>query len=196
LKILNVGYRSINCFLLITSKAKLLVDVGWPGGMQELKWSIAQNGFSVKDVTHVLVTHYHMDHGAIAQELKDKGAKLIVMETQQEHLNDQKKFIKPPLMFREIKDEDNIHLAFKDSRVFLKQLGLDGEIIPTTGHGADHVTLVLDEGTAFTGDLPPENGSPPNSEAFKDWQRLRAMKVKRVYPAHGSYDLPFPAEQP
>jgi glyoxylase-like metal-dependent hydrolase (beta-lactamase superfamily II) len=43
--------------------------------MQELKWSMAQQGYSVKDVTHVLVTHYHMDHGAIAQEMKDKGAK-------------------------------------------------------------------------------------------------------------------------
>jgi glyoxylase-like metal-dependent hydrolase (beta-lactamase superfamily II) len=59
--------------------------------MQELKWSLAQNGFSVKEVTHVLVTHYNMDHGAIAQEMKDKGAKLIVMESQREHLNTQKK---------------------------------------------------------------------------------------------------------
>jgi endoribonuclease LACTB2 len=79
LKIINVGYRSVNCYLLITEKAKLLIDVGWPGEMQELKWSLAQNGFSVKEVTHVLVTHHHMDHGAIAQEMKGKGAKLIVM---------------------------------------------------------------------------------------------------------------------
>ncbi len=45
------------------------------GGMQEFKWSTAKEGLSVKDMTHVLVTHYHMDHGAIAQEMKDKGAK-------------------------------------------------------------------------------------------------------------------------
>jgi endoribonuclease LACTB2 len=105
LKILNVGYRSVNCFLLIADKAKLLVDLGWPGGMQELKWSIAQQGFSVKDVTHVLVTHYHMDHGAIAQEMKDKGAKLIVLETQRNHLNDQKTFIKPPLIYHPIETD-------------------------------------------------------------------------------------------
>jgi hypothetical protein len=29
-----------------------------------------------------------MDHGVIAQEMKDKGAKLIVMENQIEHLKD------------------------------------------------------------------------------------------------------------
>jgi glyoxylase-like metal-dependent hydrolase (beta-lactamase superfamily II) len=59
-KIFNVGYRSVNCYLLVTGRAKLLVDVGWPGGMRELKWSLAGQGFSVKDVNYVLVTHYHM----------------------------------------------------------------------------------------------------------------------------------------
>jgi glyoxylase-like metal-dependent hydrolase (beta-lactamase superfamily II) len=91
LKILNVGYRSVNCYLIVTEKAKLLIDVGWPSGMQELKWSMAKEGYSVKDVTHVLVTHYHMDHGGIAGEMKDKGAKLIVMESQKAYLNDQKR---------------------------------------------------------------------------------------------------------
>ncbi len=186
-----MGYWSVNCYLLVTDKAKLIVDVGWPGGMRELKWSLAGQGFSVKDVTHVLITHYHVDHGAIAQEVKDKGAKLIAMESQKEQLNTQKKFVKPPMVFHEIKSEGNIELAFRDSRVFLKTLGINGEIISTTGHCVDHVTLVLDEGIAFTGDFPSENGSPEGSEAFKDWQRLRAMNVKRFYPAHGPYDLPL-----
>lgn len=191
MKIINVGYRSVNCYLIVTEKAKLLIDVGWPGGMAELKCSMAQNGFSVKQVTHVLVTHYHMDHGALAQEMKTKGAKLIVMENQKTHLNTQKKFIKPPLVYHEISNNDNLELAQKDSRAFLKNIGLDGEIIATPGHGPDHVTLVLDMGIAFTGDLPPENASPPDSDAIRDWQRLHLMNVKRIYPAHGNYNLPL-----
>lgn len=191
MKILNVGYRSVNCFLIVTEKAKLLNDEGWPGGMAELKSSMAQQGYQVKEITHVLVTHYHMDHGAIAQEMKDKGAKLIVMENQKTHLNDQKRFIKPPAVYHEVRAEGNFELAFKDSRAFLKTLGLEGEIIPTPGHGPDHVTLVLDSGIAFTGDLPPLNASPPESDAFRDWQRLRALGVRRLYPAHGLFDLPF-----
>ncbi len=186
-----MGYRSVNCYLIFTEKAKLLIDVGWPGGMQELKWSLATHRLSVKDVTHVLVTHYHMDHGAIAQEMKDKGAKLIVMESQVEHLNAQKKFIKPPQVFHEIKTNDNIVLSFRESRIFLKSLNIDGEITSTAGHSQDHITLVIDEGIAFTGDLPPENGSPEGSESSKNWRQLRAMKVTRIYPAHGPYDLPL-----
>ena len=180
MKILNVGYRSVNCYLLITKKAKLLIDVGWPGGMRELKWSLAQAGFSVKDVTHVLITHYHLDHGAIAQEMKNKGAKLIVMESQREYLNIQKKFIKLPLIFREIIKEGNIDLMFGNSRAFLRTLEIDGEIISTPGHSQDHISLVPDLGITFTGDLPPENCSPEGSNLFKDWQRLRTMNVTRT----------------
>ncbi len=191
MKIVNVGYRSVNCYLIVTEKAKLLNDVGWPGGMAELKSSMVPEGYAVKDVTHVLVTHYHMDHGAIAQEMKTKGAKLVVLENQKAHLNDQKRFIKPPQVYHEITLDGNLDLALKDSRAFLKTLGIDGEIIPTPGHGPDHVTLVLDEGIAFTGDLPPENASPPDSDAYQDWQRLHALGVKRLYPAHGLYDLPL-----
>jgi endoribonuclease LACTB2 len=184
MKIVNVGYRSVNCYLLITEKAKLLIDVGWPGGMAELKSSMAREGYAVKDVTHVLVTHYHMDHGAIAQEMKTKGAKLIVLENQKAHLNEQKRFIKPPQVYHEISLDGNLDLVFKDSRTFLKTLGIEGEIIATPSHAPDHVTLVLDEGIAFTGDLPPETASPPDSDAYRDWQQLRAHKVRRVYPAH------------
>jgi len=190
-EIINVGYRSVNCYLIITEKAKLLIDVGWPGGMPELKGSMAKKGLSVKAVSHVLVTHYHMDHGAIAQEVKDKGAKLIVMESQKDSLNLQKKFIKPPAVFHEIKEDGNIILKFSESRAFLEKLGIKGEIIPTTGHGPDHVTLVLDEGIAFTGDLPPESAAEEGSDACNDWKRLRAMNVKRVFPAHGIENIPL-----
>ena len=166
------------------------MDVGWPGGMQDLKWSFASEGLSVKEVTHVLVTHYHIDHGAIAQEMKDKGAKLIVLESQREYLNLQKMLVQRTSIFHEINPNDNVDLTFRESRVFLKTLSINGEIIATTGHSPDHVTLVLDEGIAFTGDLPSENASPEGSVAFENWQRLRSMNVRKIYPAHGQpYDL-------
>jgi endoribonuclease LACTB2 len=189
LDILNVGYRSVNCYLLITNKAELLVDVGWPNGMSELKKSMALQGMSVKDVTHVLMTHYHIDHAGIAQELKDKGARLIIMENQKDHLNDLKKYLRPPMVFHEIKNDGNIELRFIESRDFLREMEIFGEIVPTPGHGPDHVTLVLDEGIAFIGDLPPEYAAEEGSAAFDDWKRLRSMNVKRIFPAHGNFDI-------
>ena len=189
MEISNVGYRSVNCYLIITGHATLLNDVGWPNGMPELKSAMAAKGRSVKDVTHVLNTHYHIDHAGITQEVKDKGAKLIVMENQEGHLNDLKRYLRPPMVFHDIRMDGNIPLRFDQSRSFLKGLGIEGEIIPTPGHGPDHVTLVLDVGVAFTGDLPPENASAPGTPEHSDWRRLRGMGIKRVYPAHGDFDI-------
>ncbi|OPY31734.1 MAG: Hydroxyacylglutathione hydrolase [Methanomassiliicoccales archaeon PtaU1.Bin124] len=185
MEILNVGYRSVNCYLLSAGSHVLLIDSGWPGGMAELKRSIACQGRSVKQITHQLMTHYHIDHAGIAQELKDKGARLIVMENQKDHLNDLKAYLRPPMVFHEIGHEGNIDLSFEGSRAFLAGIGIYGEIIPTPGHGPDHVTLVLDEGVAFTGDLPPPNGVEEGSVAADDWHRLRSLGVRIVYPAHG-----------
>ena len=93
------------------------------------------------------------------------------------------------MVYHPIKEEGNFVLKLLESRVFLRELGINGEIVATPGHGEDHVTLVLDEGIAFTGDLPPRNGSPEGSEAAHDGGRLRSMKVNSVYPAHGVYPL-------
>ena len=57
------------------------------------------------------------------------------------------------MSLHEIKNEGNIELAVKSSRVFLKMIEIDGEIISTQGHSTDHVSLILDQGIAFTGDF-------------------------------------------
>ena len=46
-------------------------------------------------------------------------------------------------------------LSNKDSRAFLAALGIDGEIVSTPSHSEDSITLVLDSGDCFVGDLEP-----------------------------------------
>ena len=99
---------------------------------------------------------------------EEQSAKLIVLESPREDRNAQKKFIKSPLVFHEIGNEDNIHLAFKSGRFFLKALVIDWETISTTGHCPDYVTLVLDEGIT--------QGRPPTHEWFpKEVGRLERL---------------------
>jgi glyoxylase-like metal-dependent hydrolase (beta-lactamase superfamily II) len=49
------------------------------------------------------------------------------------------------------------------------------------------VTLVLDEGIAFTGDLTPPTMVPhdPSDLAFQSWEKIRATGATTVYPGHG-----------
>jgi glyoxylase-like metal-dependent hydrolase (beta-lactamase superfamily II) len=76
------------------------------------------------------------------------------------------------------------YYVLADSRVFLAQIGISGQIIHTPGHCDDSVTLVLNEGIAFTGDL----SRPEMSEgmALASWQQIRALGIQRIYPGHGS----------
>jgi glyoxylase-like metal-dependent hydrolase (beta-lactamase superfamily II) len=78
-------------------------------------------------------------------------------------------------------------LKFADSRKFLAGLGLAGEIISTPGHSDDSVTLILDEGFAFTGDLPPLFMVAEEDHVTRgSWDKIYQHKVTRIFPAHGA----------
>src|SRR5260370_1294944 len=63
--------------------------------------------------------------------------------------------LKPAVRFVDITLHDNVTASFAESRALLARLGIGGEIVPTPGHSDDSVSLVLDDGSAFTGDLTP-----------------------------------------
>jgi ribonuclease/clavin/mitogillin len=77
--------------------------------------------------------------------------------------------------------EGTRRLTLAESRGFLASLGLFGEILPTLGHTDHCVSLLLDDGRAFTGDLPPEEAAGENPKALASWALLRS----RIYPGHG-----------
>jgi glyoxylase-like metal-dependent hydrolase (beta-lactamase superfamily II) len=95
--------------------------------------------------------------------------------------------MKPRDPYREISLDGNVTLSANEGRRFLGSIGVSGEIISTTGHSEDNVTLILDEGMAFTGDLPNPMAAPgePGSQITLSWAKIRSRPVKTVYPAHG-----------
>ena len=183
MNIVNVGYDSTNYYILANSSPKLLIDVGWPGTLPKLQYSCKRMGIKITDIKLFLVTHYHPDHAGLAQELKKLGSKLIVLESQLSAIPTLRTYMKQENHYIEIDPTDNVTLEFADSRSYLLKLGINGEIIPTPGHSDDSVSLILDEGAAFTGDLQ----SPAISEEVgqRSWTRIRSFHVKTIYPGHG-----------
>jgi len=187
MNILDLGYRSTHYYALETKDGFLLVDCGWAGMMGEFAATAKRKGFDLKRIKYHLATHYHMDHAGLAQELKRLGSRLILMESQvgfPEKLGD---FLRlKNIGFVEIEPTDNLLLKFSESRAFLASIGLAGEIIPTPGHSDDHVTLILDDGSAFTGDLPPRSKVMEGQiERAASWDRIYQHKIARLYSAHG-----------
>jgi glyoxylase-like metal-dependent hydrolase (beta-lactamase superfamily II) len=81
--------------------------------------------------------------------------------------------------------DGNVTIAFQQSRPLLNQIGISGEILSTPGHSDDSISLGLDDGSVFTGDLPPEAFIADNPAALASWRLLRDHGAARVYPAHG-----------
>ena len=184
----NLGFRSTNYYAIDIEGGKLLVDCGWPGRMGEFLAVFRRKGIDPKEIRCLLVTHFHMDHAGLAQEFKDLGATLILMPSQVGFPQQLADFLRPKNEgFLEIQEAGNLLLQFSESRTFLAGLGLAGEILPTPGHSPDHVSLVLDNGWAFTGDLPPRSlVAPEQTELQASWDRLFQHKITRIYPAHGN----------
>jgi glyoxylase-like metal-dependent hydrolase (beta-lactamase superfamily II) len=106
-----------------------------------------------------------------------------------------KQWIKPRDNYTEITLHDNIVLSTAKSRPFLAALGIGGEIVHTPGHSDDSVTLVLDTGVAFTGDLTLETmvASEDAEVVARSWQSLRERGVTTIYGGHaGPRPMPPP----
>ncbi|WP_040683559.1 MBL fold metallo-hydrolase [Thermus igniterrae] len=183
--VLNVGYRSTNYWLVGEGPKRLLVDLGWPGTLGALRMALRRAGVGLEMVGYGLATHYHIDHAGLAQELKEGGMTLLVMETQVAAIPEMGRWAKPQDGYREVRPEGNRILGFGESRAFLEALGIPGEILPTPGHTGHCVSLLLEDGRAFTGDLPPEEGAWDNPLALQSWALLRARGARWVYPGHG-----------
>jgi glyoxylase-like metal-dependent hydrolase (beta-lactamase superfamily II) len=84
--------------------------------------------------------------------------------------------------------EDNAEvIACKDSRVFLAALGIEGEIVSTPSHSEDSITLVLDSGDCFVGDLEPMefiDGYKENNALRSDWEKVMSFSPRVIHYGH------------
>lgn len=183
--IVNVGYRSTNYWVVSAGTSRLLVDIGWPGTLGLMKANLRKMGIALGEIRYALATHYHIDHAGLAEELKQEGVPLLVLDIQASAIPVMKTWTKPADHYVEITPAGNVVIPFEHSRQLLGRIGIAGEILPTPGHSDHCVSLLLDDGSVFTGDLPPEAHAFDNPVAQATWQQLRARGATRVYPAHG-----------
>jgi len=185
--IVNVGYRSTNYYALGYKIGQyLLIDCGWPGTLGKLKNQCRIKGIDLSQIKYLLVTHFHPDHAGLTQELINIGIKLLLMETQVKYAELMRNTMKKDSGYVDIEVTGINAIAVNESREKLRSIGIDGEIISTPGHSPDSVTLILDEGIAFTGDLTPEIALPDDDVICRSsWKNIYGKKVTKIYPAHG-----------
>jgi endoribonuclease LACTB2 len=191
--IVDAGFRSTHYWVVSAGTSRMLVDLGWPGSLGTLRATLNRLGVPLAELRCGLATHYHIDHAGAAEDLKRAGVPLLVMENQVAAIPLMRRHIKPHDNYTEITPDGNIVISFAESRAWLAGIGIAGQVVATPGHSDDSVSLLLDDGLVFTGDLTPLaylGDDEPGRVSAQSWQRLKDLGARRVCPAHGEpYDL-------
>jgi glyoxylase-like metal-dependent hydrolase (beta-lactamase superfamily II) len=155
--------------------------------MGRMRASLKRKDIPIEEIRYGLATHYHIDHAGLAQELKLAGVPLLVLDDQVEAIPLMKGWTKPQDDYLDITTHDNVTIPCSESRSLLAGIGIQGEILHTPGHSDDSVSLLLDDGSAFTGDLthPAYIGLDDAAVVSASWHLLEERGATRVYPGHG-----------
>ncbi len=185
--IINVGYTSTNYYVLADKKPHLLVDVGFAGTLPKLQHELKRMDIQLAHIPYLLATHYHPDHAGLAGELQKMGMKLIVVDIQQAAIDGVQGDPKLAKQYVGYDRKAAVVINLEGSRKFLAGIGVQGQIIATPGHSDDSVSLILDTGEAFTGDLPRPLAGAEGSMiiAGESWEALVAQGAMVSYPGHG-----------
>lgn len=185
--IVNVGYRSTNYWVVSAERNRLLVDLGWPGMFGRLRAELQRKRVALDEICYGLATHYHIDHAGAAEDLKRAGVPLLLIDVQVDAVAQMARWVKPHDNYTPITPHGNRIIACADSRALLATIGLAGEIVHTPGHSDDSISLLLDDGSVFTGDLtwPAHVGVEDRQVVAASWRHLAARGARRVYGGHG-----------
>ena len=127
------------------------------------------------------------DHAGAAQDLKNAGMTLVVTPEQVPHIAGMQRWAKPDDHYTPIALDDNRIVPIAESRAFLAERGLHGQFVHTPGHSDDSVSLLLDSGEVFTGDLtdPRFIGPEDRDVVMASWRRLGELGARTVHAGHG-----------
>lgn len=187
----KIKYGNTNTFFIRGTDGSLLIDTDYAGTMPVFYRAIKNHNIKISDITYVLATHYHPDHIGLVSELMKQGVKLLLVDTQKPyvHFADEIFARDKRLNYEPIHEDNVVMICCKESRQFLDDLGIKGEIISTPSHSEDSISLILDSGISFVGDLEPIEyleAYEENVELKHDWEAVLGFNPQVIYYAHAN----------
>jgi ribonuclease/clavin/mitogillin len=181
-------YHSTNCFFVESTRDKrlLAIDAGWPLTLREYQREMKELGLKYQDIAWAIVTHFHMDHAGLITDMIADGITCIVFENQMQAIDAMEKTIWKNLPDYKAIDKTRLtQLHIADSREFLHQIGVHGEILCTDGHSPDSISFLSDEHEVVIGDLYPlEFVMPDDEKSNASWELILEKSGKVIYPSH------------
>ena len=188
---IKLKYGNTNTFFIRGTSENLLVDTDYAGTLTAFYRAIKEQTIKISDITYILATHYHPDHIGLIGELINQGVKLLVIDTQYSYIHFADNIFSRDkrLAYEPIHMDNAIIINTEESRAFLRNIGIDGEIVATTSHSADSISLILDSGECFVGDLESIEylaAYDQNDRLNYDWELIMHYAPKKIYYAHAN----------
>ncbi len=204
--------QAIAAYLIPHSSGLVLIECGPGSTLSALQAALAEEGYAPRDVTHLLLTHIHLDHAGAAGWLARQGAEVYVHPLGAPHmLNPEKLLTSAARIYGDQMDmlwgeflsvpEDRLKIPDDTQEIVIGDL----RFLPinTPGH-AEHHYAYLFEDVCFSGDIGGVRipgfpylrvPMPPPELHLERWRasirRLRTFKFSRIAPTHfGLFDDP------
>jgi glyoxylase-like metal-dependent hydrolase (beta-lactamase superfamily II) len=202
--------QAIASYLIRHHDGAVLIETGPGSTLPALEAALSAEGLSPRDVTHVLVTHIHLDHAGAAGWLAKQGAQVYVHPNGAPHLINPEKLIasatriygdRMDQLWGEILPvaEDQLTVPQDAEEIVIGNL----RFLPvnTPGHAEHHYSYVFEDicfcgdvgGVRIPGYVYLRAPMPPPELHFGRWResiaRLKSLKFQRIAPTHfGIFD--------
>ena len=188
---IRLKYGNTNTFYIPGKSGGLLIDTDYAGTLQAFFRALKTNHLELDDISYVMPTHCHPDHVGLIGELQKLGVRLLLIDTQLAtvHFPDEILGRDKHLRYVSIDENQATVIPCDESREFLRSIGIEGAIISTPSHSEDSVSVILDGGECFVGDLEPYeylDGYDDNPQLEIDWDLILSMKPKCILYAHAN----------
>jgi len=214
IEVLPVNLGLVTAYI-VKQDGVILVDAGYPKSEEAICAEMRRRGIEPRAIRLILLTHGHADHAGSALRLREatgapialhQGDRSMAMSGRQGQLiptaltgrllgvlvGGEKISSFPPF-------EPDLPIT---GELSLTGYGIDGTVVPTPGHTAGSVSVVLGSGDALVGDLicpAIPSGRPglsfwadDSAAARESIRKLMERRPNRVYCGHGG---PFSGDE-
>jgi glyoxylase-like metal-dependent hydrolase (beta-lactamase superfamily II) len=204
--------EAIASYLIRSGDAVVLIESGPGSTLPGLEAGLAKERLSSRDVTHVLLTHIHLDHAGAAGRLAQQGAEIYVHPVGAPHmLNPEKLLASAARIYGNRMEslwgefvpvpEEKLHVVRDDEEIEIGELRF--RPVNTPGHAGHHYAYIFED-ICFSGDVAGVRIAgyqylrlpmvPPELHLerwHKSVEELRQQGLRRIAPTHfGIYDDP------